>query len=131
MLAACKHETTEQYIAPLFTPPGQVISNQYIILFEDNLVDLSKLNSADVQRAQRPSVGETRKQIVKDRILEIVSPMGIRPDAIIDVYAELMIGFSAVLDNNQLTQLRNHPNVKQIEQDMIVNLLKPHWNIRM
>ncbi|MBK7879820.1 MAG: S8 family serine peptidase [Saprospiraceae bacterium] len=122
MLAACKHETTEQYIAPLFTPPGQVISNQYIILFEDNLVDLSKLNSADVQRAQRPSVGETRKQIVKDRILEIVSPMGIRPDAIIDVYAELMIGFSAVLDNNQLTQLRNHPNVKQIEQDMIVNL---------
>ncbi|MBK6824748.1 MAG: hypothetical protein IPG87_17875 [Saprospiraceae bacterium] len=38
MLAACKHETTEQYIAPLFTPPGQVISNQYIVLFEETAV---------------------------------------------------------------------------------------------
>ncbi|MBK6574224.1 MAG: S8 family serine peptidase [Saprospiraceae bacterium] len=122
MLAACKHETTEQYIAPLFTPPGQVISNQYIVLFEENLVDLSNLNSADVPRAQRPAIGESRKQMVKDRILEIITPMGIRPDAIIDVYAELIIGFAAVLDNSQLTQLRTHPKVKMIEQDMVVGL---------
>jgi subtilisin family serine protease len=122
VVSSCKQDVTDNYSAPLLTPPGKTIKDQYIILFKDQIVDLGKFNSDKVSRDQRPEMAETRKQIVKDRILEIVSPMGIRPDAIIDVYAELMIGFSAVLDNNQLTQLRNHPNVKQIEQDMIVNL---------
>ncbi|MBK6824747.1 MAG: protease inhibitor I9 family protein [Saprospiraceae bacterium] len=34
----------------------------------------------------------------------------------------MIIGFAAVLDNSQLTQLRTHPKVKMIEQDMVVGL---------
>lgn len=121
-LNSCKHEVVQDDVAELLIPGENLIPGQYLILFKEGFIQTNLPSADQLTRQERPARAEANKEIVRAKILELVQPMGIAQDAIIDVYAELFQGFAAKLTQAQLDALLVHPAVKMIEQDMVVSL---------
>ncbi|MBK9270400.1 MAG: S8 family serine peptidase [Saprospiraceae bacterium] len=119
---ACKHDPANEYSAAFLKPEQGAIPDQYIVLFKDGVVELPKINPASLSRLDRPILAERKMEIVKTKAKELLQSIGVGEESVLEIYAELFQGFSAVLSKNQLESLLANPNIKIIEQDMEIRL---------
>jgi subtilisin family serine protease len=95
---------------------GKIIPNQYIIVLHDKFINFRR--SEEDYEVEQASF---RKEIT-----HFLNSHKISGDNIEQVYVSAFTGFSARLDSDQLSRIKNDPMVNFVEEDRIV-ALRPPW----
>ncbi|MDX1591356.1 MAG: S8 family peptidase [Balneolaceae bacterium] len=88
---------------------GEVIDGQYIVVLTPD-------------EAEEETTG---KEYAESFTLSVMNEAGISEDLITNRYSTVLVGFSAKLDNSQLSRLKLDPRVDYIEEDKVVTLAPP------
>jgi hypothetical protein len=96
---------------------GQAIPGQYIVVFKNGSNNLSATGISSMNMAGRAATNALRERMIL--------AAGIEREALQQTFEGTVNGFAARLTDDQLTKLRQNPDVAYIEQDRILALAKP------
>jgi subtilisin family serine protease len=96
---------------------GQAIPGQYIVVFKNGSSNLSATGISSMNMAGRAATNAMRERMIL--------AAGIEREALQQTFEGTVNGFAARLTNEQLSKLRQNPDVAYIEQDRILALAKP------
>lgn len=108
-------DTMEQKVS------DKVIPGQYVVVLKDQSVKILKDygNRKTSDRAARMKSYEEMQAALRT---EIISLFNLKTDQLGNVYSSAIVGFSARLDQEELSKLQEDDRVDFIEQDFIVEL---------
>lgn len=125
VLLACQHE--EEILPVTDTadqeeiPAGEIIPGQYIITFTDGEASARLSQPSFTSRAEKARFSEARVKQVTARVNKLMQEKDIPTDALGEIYAAAITGFSAKLTDEEVVNLRQEANV-HIEPDHMVYL---------
>lgn len=131
-VTSCQHNeiadeaiTSDQLLVSPQSNEGDIVPNEYIIMFDNQVVRpaLSYLpTDQDLSRDKKVKMMNEQGQIIEDHVKSLLLDMGIEEDDIHQVFTSLVTGAAVTLTETQLATVQKHPAVSQLEHDSYVHL---------
>lgn len=117
--------TSDQLLVTPQSNEGDIVPNEYIIMFDNQVVKpaLSYLpTDQDLSRDKKAKMMNEQGRYIEDQIRGLLQDMDIAEDDIHQVYTGMVAGAAVTLNEIQLSAVQKHPAVAQLEHDSYVQL---------
>ena len=103
----------------------QAIPGQFIVVLKETAAKPIIKNTATADRDNKESENKAARDANMAVIQGVYSKKGIKESAIVNQFADVLVGFTAQLSDSEKTALSKDPAVKGVYQDYIVSLGNP------
>lgn len=103
----------------------QAIPGQYIVILKETAAKPIIKNTATSDRDNKESENKAAREQNLSVVQGVYTKKGIKESAIVNQFADVLVGFTAQLSDSEKTALSKDPAVKGVYQDYIVSLGNP------